>query len=149
MFTNEQLIEQFQEMMKYQLEAIKTYPNDYKVEMTLSEIERHLQQIQHAHNSMEEPKTLVFENIDYRSRGDNHSEVYKTPIFKGCSNCAEALHWMLRQRNSGFNKQEGLYYSVSKDEGQELDKKIIIYPERTYSESMQDDELIINPEYYD
>jgi hypothetical protein len=149
MYTREELIKQFEEIEKHQREAVTTYPNDYKIEIRLSQVEQHLQQIRHAHNSMETPKTLVFENTDYRSMGDNHSEVFRVPIFRCCSKCAEALHWLLIQRNSGFSKQEGLYYSVSPDQGQELNEKIIIYKGRSYEESMQDDELIINPEYYD
>jgi len=149
MTTHKELLEEFKKMEQDQIKCVDNNPNDYKAEIYLSDLKRYVQQLQFAHNSMEEPKQLVYENIDYRSRGDNHSEVNKTPIFRGCSKCAEAFHWKKRQENSGYMKQEGLYYSMGEDEGQELNKKIVVYAERTYSESQQDDECIINSEWLD
>ena len=93
---------------------------------------------------------LVFEHSDYRSMGDNHTEISMTPIFRCCENCVESVAWWLREENSGFMKRKETYYSIGEDkEGRELGKKIVTQAGRSYADSMQDDELIINSEYYD
>ena len=115
----------------------------------LSEVKRYLQQMENAHNLTGSPKMLVYEHSDYRSMGDNHTEISMTPMFRCCQNCVQSVAWWLREENSGFMKRKETYYSVGEDKDIELGRKIVTQASRSYASSMQDDELIINPEFYD
>ena len=149
MYSREELLKQLTERQGYQIDICNKRPHDYVALKHLDEVNRHIQQVTHTHD-IDRQKFLVFENEDYRSLGDNHSEVSKTPIFRCCRNCVESLAWWLRDQNSGMMKRKETYYSVGEDDNiREIGKKIIIMAGRSYADSMQDDELRINSEYLD
>lgn len=149
MYVREEILRQLNERLVNQREIVNNRPQDMTAFKHLSEVKIYLQQMTNAHNLTGSRKMLVYEHSDYRSMGDNHTEISKTPIFRCCNNCVESVHWWMREENSGYMKRKETYYSIGEDRDIEIGKKIVTQAGRSYASSMQDDELIINPEFYD
>lgn len=148
MITRKQLLERLKEIEKDQSKAVeKASQYDRTAQNTLMYVRGHIEDMANdcfCEKEEKEQTHYLFHNIDYRTTGDNHSEVNKTPVFKGCRTCCGAIQWL--QRLNG--RQRGEYHSIGKiEEGQQLNKKIVVYAGRTFKESQMDDELIINSEY--
>ncbi len=148
MYNRNELLKQLEERRVSQSEIYNKNPNDKVAYRHLIDVKNHIQSM-NGHMITDNKQFLVYTHEDYRSSGNNHSEVNKTPIFKCCKYCVEALLFWLKDSNSGYMKVQGIYYSIGEDKGQELNKKIIVFEGRTYNESMLDDEITINSEFYD
>jgi len=130
MYEREELLEQLEERRTYQAEIVNRRPNDMIAFNHLSELRRHIKAMIDTH-SLTNNKFLVFENIDYRSQSDDHSEVSKTPVFRCCQACCSALQFWMKDNTE---KSSGTYYSMGNDNGEELGKKIIVYAGRTLAQ---------------
>lgn len=145
MYNRNELLEQFEERFLSQSIIVNNKPHDHIAYQYLSEIKRHIKGIKFTHIESKN-KYLVYENIDYRVIGDDHSEVTKTPVFRCCNSCCQALQFLLRE---GIERNSGTYYSLGNDVGQELNKKIVVYSGRTLAESMDSDEMRVDSSYLD
>jgi len=149
MYSRDELLKLLEERRVSQTEIYNSIPNDMVAYQHLVDVKKHIQLIANAHN-LDKEQFLVFENTDYRSLGNDHSEVSKTPIFRCCENCVQSLAWWLREENSGFMKRKEIYYSIGLDDNnRELDKKIVVMAGRSMAESMDSDEMRINGEWLD
>lgn len=146
MLSREELLEKLEEIKEHQIDTVNRRPHDSIAYMNLSNVKKHIQSMEHIHPLLDQVRYLVFENSDNRPQGDNHSEISKTPIFRCCSACCRALQFYLKIQ---YQDDRSTYHSVNIDNGEELDKKIVTQKGRSYAESMEDDELRINPQYYD
>lgn len=143
MYNRKELLEQFEERFLNQSTIVNNKPQDHIAYQYLSEIKKHIKGIKFTHIESKN-KFLVYENIDYRIMGDDHSEVSKTPIFRCCNSCCQALQFLLRER---IERNSSTYYSLGNDVGQKLNEKIVVYAGRTLMDSMDSDEMRINNEW--
>lgn len=148
MYTREELLIKLKDFEKNQIKLVVKKSHDNSAYRYLIEIKRHIQGMEYTHIILHQDQHLVYENTDYRTMGNDHSEVSKTPIFKCCRSCCNALLFIIRI-TTRFDGNKGTYYSLGRDKGQELNKKIIIYAERPIKQSLDSDEMRINPEYLD
>jgi hypothetical protein len=144
MYNRDELLKQLEERRVSQTEIYNSNPNDRVSYQHLVDVKKHIQGLTFAHSLSDIPKFVVYQHEDYRSSGNNHSEVNKTPIFECCNACSEALLFWMRDQNSGYMKLQGIYYSIGISKSEELNKKIIVYEGRTYNQSMLDDEITIH-----
>ncbi len=147
MYNRKELLEQLEERFKNQSEIINKNPNDMTAYQHLSDVRQHIIGVRQTHIESPKDKFVVFENIDYRSLGDDHSEISKIPIFKCCMSCCRALQFWLKDQQ-GYDRN-GIYHSIGEYKNEELNKKIVISPARTLSESMDSDEMRVNSEGLD
>ena len=84
MYVREEILKQLNERVVNQREIVSNRPQDMIAYKHLSEVKRYLQQMENAHNLTGSPKMLVYEHSDYRSMGDNHTEISMTPMFRCC-----------------------------------------------------------------
>ncbi len=148
MYNRNELLKQLEERRVSQTEIYNSNPNDMVAYRHLQDVKEAIQNMS-AHIITNNDQYVVYTHEDYRSSGNNHSEVNKTPIFECCEYCCNAFHFWMKDNNSGFMKVQGIYYSMGISKGEELNKKIIVYEGRTYNQSMLDDELIIDGSFLD
>lgn len=147
MYNREELLKQLEERRVSQTEIYNSNPNDMVAYKHLVDVKKAIQNMV-AHSITDNEKFVVYQHEDYRSSGNNHSEINKTPIFECCTYCVVSMHFWLKDQNSGYMKIQGMYFSIGISKGEELNKKIIVYEGRSYNQSMLDDELIVNSEFY-
>lgn len=143
MYNRSELLKLLEERRVSQTEIYNSNPNDIVSYRHLEDVKKAIQNMV-AHIITDNKKYVVYRHEDYRSSGNNHSEVNKTPIFECCEHCCNALHFWVKDGNSGFMKVQGIYYSMGLNKNEELNKKIIVYEGRTYNQSMLDDEITIH-----
>jgi hypothetical protein len=146
MLTRNKLLEQLRERKTNQSKIVYKRPNDRIAYEHLRTVTEHIEQMEKSHTNKSD-KYLLFRNIDFRSQGDDHSAVHKTPTFRCCEVCVQAMLFWLKENNSGYMKLDGLYYSMGEDKGEKLNKRIVVYPARSIAQSMDSDEMRINNEW--
>lgn len=147
MYTRKQLLEELEERYDNQSKIVNERPNDIVAYRHLSQVRENINRMKDFHVENDKNDSfLVFQNEDYRLQGNDHSEVSRTPIFRCCNSCARALQFWL---GDNIDRGMGMYYSIGRDEGQEIDKKIVVYQARSLVQSMDSDEMRINNEWLD
>lgn len=140
MYDREELLNELTERKIYQEEYLRE--NNYNDRVAREHLERVERNLSKLNNHQENgDKFLVFENNDNRRMGDDHSEVSKTPVFRCCRNCCDALQFWMREK---MRDVRSIFYSVGKDDGQKLNEKIVVYPARSFAESYDSDEQRIS-----
>jgi hypothetical protein len=95
----------------------------------------------------------VSEHTDYRSQGNDHSEVYYTVEMICCEECTREWHKWLTKENRGFMRRDGIYYSQGAikhtPEITKIGQKITVHAGRSMASSLDSDEMRRNSEWLD